>query len=134
MISRKASTGFRLSLALALLLATACQRAAPPAPPTVQAPKEDPVAVENGAISVAPVTPEPARPNKKDLRTATIDWSPVPLESGQAWLSCDLAYSRHGDGAPLPAIDRESLIAALELCTARGVLRLRYRGRIAADF
>jgi hypothetical protein len=137
MVLRAASARFHVSLALAFVLAAAaCQREAPrveakPAP----VPKEEPVAVENGAISVAPVTPEPPRAaDKKNPRTARIDWSAVKLESGQAWISCDLDYSRQGDGTPLPAIDRESLIAALFPCADRGVLRLRYRGRIAADF
>lgn len=138
MFSRTASAGFRLSLALAVLLASAaCQREAPRAPAKeVPVPKEEAVAVENGAISVAPVTPEPPRStvDKKNPRTARIDWSPIQLESGQAWLSCELDYTRQGDGTPLLAIDRESLIAALHGCADRGVLRLRYRGRIAADF
>jgi membrane-bound ClpP family serine protease len=134
MLARSAS----LSLTLALLLATAaCQREAP----RVEAkkapvPKEEAAAVENGAISVAPVSPVPPPPaaGSKNPRTAKIDWSPVKLGSGQAWVSCDLDYSRSGDGAPLPEIDRESLITALIGCEDRGVLRLRYRGRIAADF
>jgi hypothetical protein len=138
MPARAASASFKPSLVLAILLAsTACQREAPPAETKqVPAPKEETAAVENGAISVAPVTAEPPRPgaDKKNPRTAKIDWSPVKLESGQAWVSCDLDYSRLGDGAPVAAIDREALIAALVGCADRGVLRLRYRGRIAADF
>jgi hypothetical protein len=92
--------------------------------------------VENGAISVAPVTREPPRPGagKKNPRTARIDWSPIELKSGQAWLSCNIDYSQHGDGTLLPALDRETLDAALHDCADRGVMRLRYRGRIAADF
>lgn len=137
MISRATTTGFRLSLALAvLLLSAACQREAPPAPASAPAPKEEAVALENGAISVAPVTPEPPRSSAKakNPATAPIDWSPVKLESGQAWLSCDLDYSRQGDGTALPALDRESLDAVLRGCADRGVIRLRYQGRIAADF
>ena len=136
MHSRIASARLSLSLALVVLLAAACQRAPDAAAVPVPVPKEEPVAVENGAISVAPVTPEPPRSaaDKKNPRTAKIDWSPVKLESGQAWLSCDLDYSRQGDGTPLLDIDRESLIAMLIGCEDRGVLRLRYRGRIAADF
>src|SRR5690348_17007068 len=102
-----------LSLTLAMLLATAaCQRDAPRVEAKkAPAPKEETAAVENGAISVAPVAPEAPRPaGNKNPRTAKIDWSPVKLESGQAWVSCDLDYSRSGDGAPLPEIDRESLI------------------------
>src|SRR5688500_13833125 len=116
---RETTVGFRLALALAVALAsTACQREAPPAPANVPAPKEEAVAVENGAISAAPVTPEPPRPGagKKDPRTAPVDWSPIKLESGQAWLSCDLDYSRHGDGATVPELDRESLEVVLQGC------------------
>ncbi|HEX4854054.1 hypothetical protein [Arenimonas sp.] len=58
----------------------------------------------------------------------------MPLASGEAWLSCDLDYSQHGDGEPLLALDREALESALAGCVERGVLRLRYRGRIASDF
>lgn len=135
MLSRAAAS---LSLSFALLLATAaCQREASRVEAAkAPVPKEETAAVENGAISVAPVSPEPPRPTagSKNPRTAKIDWSPVRLESGQAWVSCDLDYSHSGDGAPLPEIDRESLIMALIGCEDRGVLRLRYRGRIAADF
>lgn len=145
MSSRTSFTGSRLSLALAVLLViTACERAAPDAPATVPLSKAEGVEAvveENGAISVAPMTPEPApapspRPaaDKKNARTAPVDWSPTTLEAGQAWLSCDLDYSRLGDGEPVLALDRDSLDAALRDCADRGVLRLRYRGRIATGF
>jgi membrane-bound ClpP family serine protease len=125
----------RLSLALAIALAfSACQREAPTAPAKEPAPKEEAVAVENGAISVAPVTAEPARTGKKNPRNATVDWSPVELASGKGWLSCDLDYSSSGDGTALASLDRESIEAALHDCADRGVMRLRYQGRIAADF
>lgn len=135
MPSLAGSTSFGLPLALAVLLSTACQREAPRAPDNAL-PKEEAVAVADGAISVAPVRPEsPASAaNTKDPRHAPTDWSPVTLASGQAWLSCDLDYSRQGDGAPVPDIDRESLSALLAECADSGVLRLRYRGRIATDF
>lgn len=58
----------------------------------------------------------------------------MQLTSGQASLACGLDYSVQGDGTPLPALDRETLEAALQECAADGVLRLRYEGRIAADF
>jgi len=137
MFSRAAFVGFSLSLALAVLLVSAaCQREAPRAPAKVQLPKVETAAVENGAISVAPLKPESPRAAavEKNPRTAPIDWSPIKLESGQAWLSCVLDYPRQGDGAPLLAIDRKSLTSAVRGCADRGVLRLRYRGRIAADF
>lgn len=140
MLSRTAFTGSRLPLAVAmLLLSAACQRAAPTAPAETTAPKVEAVTEANGAISVAPMTPaapepKPAAAGKKTPAAATIDWSPVTLASGQAWLSCDLDYSSHGDGEPLLELDRESLEAQLQGCAERGVLRLRYRGRIATDF
>lgn len=135
-----ASAGFRLPLALAaLLVLAACQRDAPKAPADEPATKTEAVVEENGAISVAPLPPAlpgppPAAADKKPARTPPMDWSPVTLSSGQAWLGCDLDYSRHGDGAPVLALDRESLEALLQGCTDRGVLRLRYRGRITSDF
>lgn len=137
-----ASTGFRRSLALALLLVlAACQRVAPGATESQPAPKVETVAEDNGAISVAPMAPASPEPppaavaaGKKPPRPVPVDWSPVTLASGEAWLSCDLDYSRHGDGESLLALDRESLESLLNGCVDRGVLRLRYRGRIDTDF
>jgi hypothetical protein len=137
MLSRLATAGSCLGLALACVLVTAaCQRDASSAPvaskppPTVEA-----EAVENGAISVAPVTQAP-RPLAvpKGPRKGDIDWSPVTLADGQAWLSCDLDYHHHGDGVPLLELDRKSVTAALEACADIGLLRLRYRGRIDPPF
>src|SRR5688572_23034348 len=85
------------SVLVALLAATGCQRAAPPAPETAPAPKVAAADLENGAISVAPVS-ERAAPVPKDPRTAWIDWKPTTLSSGQVWLSCSLDYTQ-GDGA-----------------------------------
>lgn len=140
MSSRTAFHGSKLSLALILLfLSAACQREAPQNLAAVDAPKVETVAEDSGAISVAPMTPEivdspqPAIEEKPPV-PAPVDWSPLELKLGHAWLSCDLDYSRQGDGAPVPALDRESLEAALQGCIDRGVLRLRYEGRIDADF
>lgn len=140
MTARTAFAGSRLSIALAFLLViAACQRDAPGGPANLPAAKSETVAEENGAISVAPMPaappePPPAHLDKKAPPKASLDWSPVTLASGQAWLGCNLDYSRHGDGEPVLALDRESLEARLQGCTDRGVLRLRYRGRITGDF
>jgi hypothetical protein len=143
MSSRSPFTVARCLLAMAvLLLAGACEWAAPSAPETAALPDTDgvePVVEENGAISVAPMTPEPApapppKTTKTTPRPAPADWSPITLPADQAWLSCDLDYSRQGDGAPVLALDRDSLQAALGECVDRGVLRLRFRGRIATEF
>ena len=119
-----------------LLLSVACNRQAPPAPPAAPLTTVEAAAgLENGAISVAPITPEPQAP-KLGTKSGPdkLDWSPVELASGHASLSCSLNYAAHGDGERLPAMDRKTLEAALGDCVDRGVLRLRYRGRIAADF
>ena len=141
MFSRTALVGLKLPLALAAtLVLAACQRAAPPAPASAPAAKVEAVADENGAVSLAPMTPAPpaAVPapaaEKKPARPPPVDWSPVTLEPGEAWLSCQLDYSLYGDGEALLSLDRETLDAQLQGCTERGVLRLRYRGRIDTDF
>ncbi|MBW8367574.1 MAG: hypothetical protein K0M70_06920 [Arenimonas sp.] len=139
MISRTAPAAFRLLLVLAtLLVSTACQREAQRGA-ALPAPEVEAVAEADGAVSVGPMAPAPPEPppvatNKKTAAPAVPDWSPVSLQSGLAWLSCDLDYSSHGDGAPVPALDRETLDELMGTCTERGVLRLRYRGRITADF
>ena len=123
-------------LAAVLFLLAACRDDASIGTPAPALSQAETVAVENGAISVAPVTPESTEvaPTEKPLRSSPIDWSPVTLDSGEAWVSCELDYAAHGDGEPVAALDRESLEALLGACADRGVMRLRYRGRIAADF
>lgn len=143
MLSRTASKAWRLPLAVATLLVTAaCRQVAPDVPahaPEPRVEKVETTAEENGAVSVAPMSPEPAAlpppsVNKKNPRNTDINWSPLTLDEGLAWLSCDLDYSRQGDGVPVLALDRDSLEVALGDCTDRGVLRLRYEGRIAHGF
>jgi hypothetical protein len=131
----RATAGFGTHLALlSLLLLAACQRAAVPAPVQARpAPKEDVEAVETGAISVAPVTPAPRAGTKSPRKEAT-RWTAVKLEPGEASISCELDYSHHGDGVPLVDLDRDSVMQALTPCRERGLVRLRYHGRIDADF
>src|SRR5690606_40501554 len=61
------------------------------------------------------------------------DWSPLELASGRAWLGCGLDY-REGDGQALPDLGRDTLQALMEPCREGQVVRLRYSGKIAADF
>lgn len=118
-----------------LALLAGCNRQAAPAPveqvrtQTVASPEE------GGAVSRAPVvTPAPARPAPATLPAAKVqDWSPIQLTSGQAWIDCGLDY-RQGDGEPLASPTRMNLRHLLEPCRSRGVLRVRYRGKIASDF
>lgn len=119
-----------------LLLPVACKQSPPPAPPTAPPSSLEAAAgLENGAISVAPIAPEPdASKSGRKSGQAKLDWSPVELASGHTWVGCSLDYAGQGDGERLPAMDRKTLEAALGECVDRGVLRLRYKGRIAADF
>lgn len=133
------SARYRPLLAWILLLSlAACQRDAEVDTAVERESGLEPVAEENGAVSIAPIpaatpAPKPAVAPSPP-RPAPFDWSPLELASGEARLSCHLDYDEHGDGEPLPALDRETLEAALAGCVERGVLRLRYRGRIANDF
>ncbi|WP_202842947.1 hypothetical protein [Luteimonas saliphila] len=96
---------------------------------------------EGGAVSTAPVqvadedapTSEPV-PEPVPDEPEGIDWSPMDLASGTASISCELDYASQGDGVPLAELDRDAIAAALEPCAARGVLRLRYTGKINAGF
>lgn len=96
---------------------------------------------DGGAVSRAPMppaSPSPASPHASAPAAVTAvpkppDWSPLALTSGQAWIDCRLDY-RLGDGEPLASLERDDLRRLLEPCREGDVLRLRYRGRIAADF
>jgi len=95
-------------------------------------------AEEGGAVSTAPVQVEEAEsepvPDPVPGEPEEIDWAPIELEQAEASLSCELDYAQQGDGAPLVDFDHDAIAAALEDCAARGVMRLRYVGKINADF
>lgn len=125
----------RALIVAAVLATAACERPAAAPPSAANTAPEEPVPVEDGAISVAPVAPEPPpRVGKKPAARPKVDWSKITLESGEARIACDLDYATAGDGEPLPALDRASIEARLAPCAEPGLLRLRYRGRIEADF
>ena len=56
----------------------------------------------------------------------------MELAPGEASVSCELDYAREGDGAPLLEFDRDAIADALGECAERGVVRLRYAGKINA--
>lgn len=97
---------------------------------------------EGGAVSTAPVLMEDAAPDTASEpvpdpvqdEPEAIDWSPMQLALGKASLGCELDYLQQGDGAPLTEFGHEALTAALQSCADRGVMRLRYVGKINADF
>ena len=122
-----------------------CARQAEPEPSVPVLTQVEASPEESGAVSRAPMTvatqpaqapattTAPAAPAPVPTAAKAADWSPLELASGQAWIDCRLDY-RQGDGEPLDSLDRDSLRRQLEPCREGDVLRLRYRGRIAADF
>lgn len=123
----------------------ACQRAEPATQGMVLEEVANPQ--EGGAISSAPVKvapPPEALPQTKATairdpepsksRPRRVDWSSLDLTEGTASVSCELDYASLGDGEPLTALDRKSVTAALEPCAKGGVARLRYKGKVTAQF
>jgi len=96
---------------------------------------------EGGAVSTAPVQVDGAEPPLEAEVSEPVpdepegvDWSPLELAPGVASVSCELDYVREGDGASLEAFDQAAVTAALGECAERGVVRLRYSGKINAAF
>ena len=123
------------TFALCLLLAACGAPDQAPQAATVQVASPE----EGGAVSTAPVLVEapPAdavEPEPDPVAEEGVDWSPMELKSGKVSASCDLDYVGQGDGAPLAEFGHEALVAALQDCAERGVLRLRYVGKINGDF
>ncbi|NZA27580.1 hypothetical protein H0E84_14465 [Luteimonas sp. SJ-92] len=120
-------------MALALVMA-ACRQPPPAEEALLVETEEVASADEGGAVSIAPVEPdaEPPEPVSPDERQT--DWSPLRLDEQVAAISCELDYVEQGDGEPLLELEREAVIAALAPCEERGVTRLRYKGRITAEF
>lgn len=122
-------------LLVACLLIAACR----PDEPEAVANKSKTIEIANpeegGAVSTAPVekTPAPKRPAPQ-REPPKLDWSPLSLAAGEASLSCELDYAGQGDGEALIDLDRQSLLAVMAPCVERGVLRLRYTGKIDANF
>ncbi len=84
--------------------------------------------VSINAADAPPAVPPPPRKGEQG-------WPDVALENGKAWISCDTDYAGDvGDGVALEALDRASLDAAITPCAERGLLRLRYVGKINPGF
>ena len=120
-------------LVLLLALLAACGKAPPqPEPSGIegQAATEPAEGDDFGAVSVD--VPAPPR-RKVDIRQTT-DWPPAKLTSGEASVSCETDYATHGDGVPLSDLEFFSVLDAMTNCQVGGVVRLRYKGRMAGDF
>ena len=84
------------------------------------------------SINVADAPP-PAPPPA--LGAADRPWPAAMLENGMAHVSCTTDYAGDdGDGVLLEGLSRAQLEAALQPCVARGLVRVRYSGKINPGF
>ena len=92
-----------------------------------------------GAISDATVeTPPPEPPEAPEAtredEPREVNWRPMELTSGDAWISCEHDYVVHGDGEPLESLGYSGMRRALKPCRENGLVRLRYHGKITPEF
>ncbi|WP_240099025.1 hypothetical protein [Thermomonas flagellata] len=111
----KPAMRLRWSSILLCLLAAACSRPAP---------------VETSSGLQQPAS---AAPTVQRMPQPEIDWSPVQLEAGNAWVSCSPDYHQ-GEGAPILSLAYLDLRRVLQDCRASGLLRLRYVGKVTPSF
>ncbi|AWH32571.1 MULTISPECIES: hypothetical protein [Stenotrophomonas] len=77
----------------------------------------------------APLPPAPPRSR------ADRPWAAAQLENGNAWISCSTDYAGEGgDGVALEGLGRDQIQQALAPCAERGLLRVRYAGKINPGF
>lgn len=108
----------------------ACNQNAPVAEPVAAPKAETTTSGDGGAIS-SPVVA--VKPLSADVLKGT-KWPAAMLTSGEASVSCDTDYATAGDGAPLVNLEFFSVLDAMSGCRQSGVVRLRYHGKISADF
>ncbi len=93
----------------------ACAREAPP---------------QTNAGAEQPVTAAPA---VQRAPQPAIDWSPVRMEAGDAWIACSADY--HADaGRPVLSLAYTDLRKLMQDCRATGLVRVRYVGKVTASF
>jgi ATP-dependent protease ClpP protease subunit len=83
-----------------------------------------------------PTPPDEPRvePDPYEEVTQEVDWTPMSLESGQAFVGCDHDYAEKGDGEPLVSLGFSTMWKAMKSCRDADVVRLRYQGKVSADF
>ena len=119
-------------LPLCLLLAACGGKAVPAAHVAADAQAEAAVEANGGGEFISAPAPE-APPAPYDVRKGT-DWPEVVLADGEATVSCELDYAAHGDGEPLTGLSFFTVVDTLKPCQERGLVRLRYTGKINAGF
>ena len=83
------------------------------------------------SINAADAPPPPAPPRSRADRP----WPQALLENGRAWVSCSTEYAGDaGDGVELGGLQREQIAQALAPCAERGLMRVRYAGKINPGF
>ena len=84
----------------------------------------------SGAISRPP---SGEKPLSADVLKGT-HWPPAHVGDGKASISCDTDYDASGDGEPMSSLEFFSVLDAMSGCREHALVRLRYRGKIDADF
>ena len=84
----------------------------------------------SGAISRPPTGEKPL---SADVLKST-HWPAARVGDGKASISCDTDYDASGDGERLSNLEYFSVLDAMSSCRERGVVRLRYRGKIDSGF
>lgn len=83
------------------------------------------------SINAADAPPPPAPPRSRADRP----WPQAQLENGNVWISCSTDYAGEGgDGVALEGLGRDQIQQALAPCAERGLLRVRYVGKINPGF
>jgi hypothetical protein len=107
----------------------ACDRNAPETH-TANNVEPTPAMETSGAVSARPV--KDVRPTPADVLSGT-NWPAAEVTSGEAWISCEHDVGA-GDGTPVQSLDFFSVVDVMTPCREPGTIRVRYRGKIAADF
>ncbi|MFC5570868.1 hypothetical protein ACFPN1_12435 [Lysobacter yangpyeongensis] len=113
-------------LLLLCLLGAACQKAGEPAPVTLA---DD---ASTGPTTKVVSQPLPEMAPRDYLKTTY--WPNAELDAGEAYISCDFDYVQYGDGERLESLSFFAVVDALTPCQPKGVVRLRYEGKINAGF
>lgn len=116
---------------VALCIALAACNRQPPAEPVAATAMDTVTSGDNGGAVSSPTVA--SKPLTADVLKGT-KWPLARLTSGQATISCDTDYATAGDGAPLANLEFFSVLDAMDGCRESGVVRLRYHGKISADF
>lgn len=116
---------------LALCIALAACNRQPPSGPVAAAAMDTVTSGDNGGAISSPTIA--SKPLTADVLKGT-KWPPATVTSGEATISCDTDYATAGDGAPVVNLEFFSVLDAMDGCRESGVVRLRYHGKISADF